>query len=290
MIRTGAQSTWGTIRAMAHTPNVPVPGQSQSVFARVSTQLAVLEKRDWQIWLIVVGTGALVGAAFLALLYPAAILQQGSVVMELRVSRETFVGLAALLILFNSYMITRRLEVRRLREAVISTSIQNELVRLQSFTDPLTEVFNRRALDDMAARYMSRARRLNKPLSFMVIDCDRFKDINTRFGHLTGDFVIAEIAAVLQGAVRGSDAVVRYGGDEFLVILADSGMDGAKIARGRVEKSVEDWNRAGHLADFELGLSVGLSEWHDGQTLDEVLTEADKQMYEVKEVRKRTSA
>ena len=131
MIRTGAQSTWGTIRAMAHTPNAPVPGQSQSVIARVSTQLAALEKRDWQLWLIVVGTGVLVGAAFLALLYPAAILQQGSVVMELRVSRETFVGLAALLILFNSYMITRRLEVRRLREAVISTSIQNELVRLQ---------------------------------------------------------------------------------------------------------------------------------------------------------------
>jgi len=250
----------------------------------------LLEKRDWQLWMIVVGTGALVGAAFLALLYPAAILQQGSVVMELRVSRESFVGLAALLILFNSYMITRRLEVRRLREAVISTSIQNELVRLQSFTDPLTEVFNRRALDDMAARYMARARRLNKPLSFMVSDTDRFKDINTRFGHLTGDFVIAEIAALLQGAVRGSDAVVRYGGDEFLVILSDSGLEGARIARHRVEKSVEDWNRAGHLADFELGLSVGLAEWHDGQTLDEVLTEADKQMYEVKEAHKRASA
>ena len=284
------KSNSGTLQAMAHTTNPQPAGQSESVVARVSTQLLALEKRDWQLWMIVVGTGVLVGAAFLALLYPAAILQQGSVVMELRVSRETFVGLAALLILFNSYMITRRLELRRLREAVISTSIQNELVRLQSFTDPLTEVFNRRALDDMAARYMSRARRLGKPLSFMVIDTDRFKDINTQFGHLTGDFVIAEIAGLLQGAVRGSDAVVRYGGDEFLVILADSGMEGAKIAASRVERSLEDWNRAGHLTGFELGLSVGLAEWHDGQTLDEALTTADKQMYEVKEMHKRTSA
>jgi len=265
-------------------------GQSESVLGRVSAQLAALERRDWQLWLIVAGTGLLVGAAFLALLYPAAILQQGVVRLELQLSREVFVGLAALLILFNTYMITRRLELRRMREAVISTSIQNELVRLQSFTDPLTEVFNRRALDDMAARYMARARRLGKPLSFMVVDTDRFKDINTRFGHLTGDFVIAEIAALLQGAVRGSDAVVRYGGDEFLVILADSAMDGAKIAAGRVEKSVEDWNRAGHLADFELGLSIGLAEWQDGQSLDEALTAADKQMYEVKEAHKRTSA
>jgi diguanylate cyclase (GGDEF)-like protein len=275
---------------MAGAQKTEITGQSESVIARVSAQLSALEKRDWQLWMIVAGTGLLVGAAFLALLFPAAILQQGSVHLELRVSREVFVGLAALLILFNTYMITRRMELRRMREAVISTSIQNELVRLQSFTDPLTEVFNRRALDDMAARYMSRARRLNKPLSFMVVDADRFKDINTRFGHLTGDFVIAEIAALLQGAVRGSDAVVRYGGDEFLVILADSALDGAKIAANRVEKSVEDWNRAGHLEGFELGLSMGLGEWHDGQSLDEVLTEADKQMYEAKEIHKRTSA
>jgi diguanylate cyclase (GGDEF)-like protein len=264
-------------------------GQSESVVARVSQQLAVLEKRDWQMWLIVAGTGIVAGAAFLALLFPAAILHQGNVHLQLIVSREAFVGLAALMILFNTYMITRRLELRRMREAVISTSIQNELVRLQSFTDPLTEVYNRRALDDMASRYMSRARRLGKPLTFMVIDTDRFKDINTQFGHLTGDFVIAEIAALLQGAVRGSDAVVRYGGDEFLVILADSPLEGANVAASRVEKSVEDWNRAGHLPGYELSLSIGLAQWQEGQTLDEILTEADKQMYTVKEARKGSS-
>jgi diguanylate cyclase (GGDEF)-like protein len=266
-----------------------VVGQSDSVVARVSQQLAVLEKRDWQMWLIVAGTGVVAGAAFLALLFPAAILHRGNVHLELIVSREAFVGLAALMILFNTYMITRRLELRRMREAVISTSIQNELVRLQSFTDPLTEVYNRRSLDDMAARFMARACRINKPLSFMVVDADHFKDINTRFGHLTGDFVIAEIAALLQGAVRGSDAVVRYGGDEFLVILADAPLEGAMVAAYRVEKSVEEWNKGGHLAGFDLSLSIGLAEWSPGQTVDQVLTEADKQMYAAKEAHKRTS-
>ena len=264
-------------------------GQSESVVARVSQQLAVLEKRDWQMWLIVAGTGILVGTAFLALLFPAAILHQGSIHLELIVSREAFVGLAALLILFNTYMITRRLELRRMREAVISTSIQNELVRLQSFTDPLTEVYNRRSLDDMAARFMARARRLDNPLTFMVVDADRFKDINTRFGHLTGDFVIAEIAAMLQGAVRGSDAVVRFGGDEFLVILADAALAGALVAANRVEKSVEEWNKGGHLAGFELSLSIGLAEWSPSQTVDQVLTAADQQMYAAKEAHKRAS-
>jgi diguanylate cyclase (GGDEF)-like protein len=264
-------------------------GKSESVIAKVSQQLSAIEKRDWELWIIVAVTGIVVGAGLVALLYPAAILQGGNVHLELRVPREFLVALAAVLILFNMYMITRRMELRRTRERVISGSIQNELIRLQSFTDPLTEVYNRRSLDDMASKYMSRAQRLGKPLTFMVVDTDRFKDINTRFGHLTGDFVIAEIAALLQGAVRGSDSVVRYGGDEFLVILADAPLEGANVAVNRVAKSLEDWNHGGHLKGFELSLSVGLSEWAPGKTLDDVLSEADMKMYAAKEARKKSS-
>jgi diguanylate cyclase (GGDEF)-like protein len=265
-------------------------GKSESVIAKVSRQLSALEKRDWELWFVVAVTGIVASAGLVALLFPAAILRGEDVQFNLVVPRELLVAFAALLVLFNTYMITRRMDLRRIREQVISTSIQNELIRLQSFTDPLTEVYNRRSLDDMASKYMSRAQRLGKPLSFMVIDTDRFKEINTRFGHLTGDFVIAEIAALLQGAVRGSDSVVRYGGDEFLVILADSAREGAEVAVERVAKSVEDWNRAGHLKDFELSLSVGLAEWSTGKTLDDVLSEADTKMYAMKELRKQGSA
>jgi diguanylate cyclase (GGDEF)-like protein len=120
----------------------------------------------------------------------------------------------------------------------------------------------------------------------MVIDADNFKEVNTRFGHLTGDFVLAEIAALLQGAVRGSDAVVRYGGDEFLVILADAPLDGAMIAVNRAERAVDDWNRAGHLQGFKLELSIGLAEWTPGQTLDQVLTAADQAMFAAKAAHK----
>jgi diguanylate cyclase (GGDEF)-like protein len=268
---------------------MPETAHSETILSRVSEQLSALEKRDWQLWLIVVGTGIIASAALLALIFPSAILHQGNIHIDLSVPREVFVGAAAFLVIFNSYMITKRLELRRLRERVISTSIQNELTRLQSFTDPLTEVYNRRALDDMANRYMSRAQRLGKALTFMVIDTDRFKEINTKFGHLTGDFVIAEIAALLRGAVRGSDSVVRYGGDEFLVILADASLEGAKIAVSRVEKSLDDWNKSGQLQDFELSLSMGLGEWSPGQTLDQVLTAADQNMYAIKEARKKAA-
>jgi diguanylate cyclase (GGDEF)-like protein len=266
---------------------MPKEVQSDSILGKVSHQLTALEKRDWELWLIVSGTGILIGAGFIAVAFPSAILHEGSLHFEFDISRELFISLIALIILLNTYIISKRLELRRVRESVISTTIQSELIRLQSFTDPLTEVYNRRMLDDMFSRYVSHAKRTSKPMTLMVIDVDRFKDINTRFGHLTGDFVLAEIAAVLRGAVRGSDAVVRYGGDEFLVFLADSPADGAGVVESRIAKSVQDWNSVGHLANFELSLSVGLGEWKDGMGLDEILNEADQKMYNTKEARKK---
>src|SRR6266404_3890575 len=166
-----------------------------------------------------------------------------------------------------------------MREGLVSATIQNELVRLQSFTDPLTEIYNRRSLDDMATRYIGQARRSHKPLTFLLVDVDRFKQINTRFGHLTGDFVLAEIAAVLKVSTRGSDAVVRYGGDEFLILLADTTQDGAKNVVDRIQVKLEEWNDADHLEGVRVSLSIGIAEWHDGETLDEVLDAADQRMY-----------
>lgn len=256
--------------------------QPESVLAKLSQQLAALEKRDWELWLILAGTGILVGAGLIALLFPAAILKERNLHVEITVSREMFAGLVALLILFNTYVISRRLELRRTREAVVSTTIQSELVRLQSFTDPLTEVYNRRSLDEMARRFMSRAQRLGKPLTFMIIDTDHFKEINTRFGHLTGDFVLAEIAALLRGVVRGTDAVVRFGGDEFLIILSDAPLEGAQVVANRIAKAAEDWGAAGHLPGFKLKLSLGLAEWSEGKILDRILREADENMYAMK--------
>ncbi len=253
------------------------PGES--VLARVSQQLSSLEKRDWELWLIVSATGVLVGAGMLAILFPAAFLKQDNIHFELTVSRQLVLGLFTLLILLNTYIVTRRVELRRLREKLISSTIQNELVRLQSFTDPLTEIYNRRSMEEMSTRFISHAKRLHKPLTFVLIDVDRFKQVNTRFGHLTGDFVLAELAALLRSSVRGSDAVVRYGGDEFLMILANTSMLDAQRVVERIHAYVNDWNKAGHLQNFEVGLSIGMAEWAEGKTLDEILDTADQEMY-----------
>jgi diguanylate cyclase (GGDEF)-like protein len=261
---------------------VELETKPESILTMLSQQLTMLEKRDFEQWVIVVGTGIMVGAGLVAVLFPSAILRNGNVEFEISVSRELFMGLIALLVLFNTYMITTRLKLRRMRVEVISTAIHSELLRLQSFSDPLTEVYSRRALDDMMKKYTSRAERLKNPLSFLMVDVDDFREINSRFGHTTGDFVLLEVATILKSAVRGSDAVVRYGGDEFLIILADAPLEDVEVVMERIERFVQDWNQSGHLKDFKLVLSVGSSQWAPGKTVDQIMGEADRQMYSAK--------
>jgi diguanylate cyclase (GGDEF)-like protein len=257
--------------------------EQESVLGRVSQQLSRLEKRDLELWFVIAFSGLAVSAGLLAVLFPAAFLKRDSFHFEVTVSKEIFMGLVVLLVVLNTYLAFRRFELRRVRERLISTTLQSELVRLQSFVDPLTEVYNRRSLDDMAGRYIAHARRSAKPLTFVIIDVNRFKDINTRFGHLTGDLVLAEVAALLRHSVRGCDAVVRYGGDEFILILADSDSVGAAKVSDRIKFGVREWNKVGHLDKFVLGLSLGVAEWRDGMTLDEALDVADQNMYRAKE-------
>jgi diguanylate cyclase (GGDEF)-like protein len=202
--------------------------------------------------------------------------------LELTVSKELLFGLAALLILLNTYSVSRHIELRRVRRQLIGETLQCEMARLQSFIDPLTEIYNRRSLDEMTRQFISRARRHRENLTLMLADVDHFKQVNTKFGHLTGDVILAEVAGLLKSSTRGSDAVVRYGGDEFLVLLANSSAEGARTIIERIEASLDQWNRAGHVQGFKLSFSIGVAEWSERKTLDDLLDEADRDMYAVK--------
>src|SRR5579864_2633989 len=254
---------------------------NRSTLARVSQQLSRLEKRDWELWVIVSITGIMVSVGLLDLILPGAF--TGDMIdLHIVISRALGVGLFVLLALLNTYLVTKRFEMRRLREQLISSTLQNELIEQQSFTDPLTEIYNRRSLDHIAGQFISQARRRGTPLTFLMVDADNFKQINTKFGHLTGDFVLAELAALLKSSIRGSDAAVRYGGDEFLILLPDTTAAGAENVEKRITLKLDDWNKADNLEGFRLTLSIGAVEWKDGQTLDEILDAADRKMYERK--------
>ena len=108
-----------------------------------------------------------------------------------------------------------------------------------STTDSLTGLFNRRALNDMLIHEIERATRYGTDLSLVLCDIDKFKKINDTFGHTAGDRALLSAAAVLRHSLRKSDIVGRYGGDEFMIILPETSIDGAKRLAEKVRLAVE---------------------------------------------------
>jgi diguanylate cyclase (GGDEF)-like protein/PAS domain S-box-containing protein len=149
--------------------------------------------------------------------------------------------------------------------------------------DPLTGVLNRYALDGMLEREVARSKRYAHPIGFLMIDVNRFKEINDRFGHAMGDKVLQGVAEVLRHNVRDADILVRYGGDEFLVILPET--DGeTEVVKGRILAEVAKRNETNPLLEFPVTLAIGTVHWSpdSGQSVDQALEEADRKMYEDK--------
>ena len=170
-------------------------------------------------------------------------------------------------------------------EAVQRIRLQSEL-RDQATRDPLTGVFNRRYFREAIELEVERSRRSGRPIGFLLIDVDRFKQINDTYGHQTGDVVLREVALFLKGQVRATEMVVRYGGDEFLIVLTDPD-DAIQGIRERVVEALARWNETNRAFDFPVWLSVGGALWDPSgdQSVEEALAKADLRMYEDKRAR-----
>jgi len=158
-----------------------------------------------------------------------------------------------------------------------------ERLALMARRDPLTGVFNRYALEELLRLEAERSSRYEHPVGFLLIDINRFKEINDRFGHLMGDKILQAVAKAIQDQVRGSDVIVRYGGDEFLVILLET--DGeTDLVRERILAEVARRNETTPLVAFPITLAIGSVHWDPAsdKSLEEVLAEADRKMYEDK--------
>ena len=164
-------------------------------------------------------------------------------------------------------------------QAIRRIRLQEELV-MQANHDPLTGLYNRRYFNQVIEAELSRSARYAHPLAFLMIDVNRFKEINDRFGHQMGDDVLQGVAKLLQDAVRDSDLVVRYGGDEFLVVLLEAS-EGVEAVVGRIEAAVAERNRTNRLIPFPVSLAIGSAHWMPAsdEPLESVLAEADQRMY-----------
>ena len=130
----------------------------------------------------------------------------------------------------------------------------------QARTDALTGLANRRALDEELQRRFSECQRTGSPLSVMLLDVDHFKNFNDTHGHRAGDEALRVIAGALRGAMRQMDLVTRYGGEEFLVILPGTAIDGAKLVAERTRQDISQTIFRYDGKDFSLTVSIGVAQ------------------------------
>ena len=149
--------------------------------------------------------------------------------------------------------------------------------------DSLTRACNRHYFERTIADEEARARRYKHPISFLMIDITRFKQINDSYGHKVGDEVLVEVTAILSANVRETDVVVRYGGDEFLIMFPETPGE-ADAARHRILGAIDEMNASGTKFDFPVILALGSAHWDPaaGVTIEDALSYADERMYEHK--------
>lgn len=147
---------------------------------------------------------------------------------------------------------------QKMRLARRFIQLQTEF-RKQALRDPLTNVLNRRAVLDMLEREVLRSRRIGYPLAIAMVDLDDYKRVNDVYGHQAGDAAMAAFAARIESQLRPYDAVGRYGGDEFLVVLSNCRVTQGQVICERIRNAVASSPfRAGTHGDLALSLSAGL--------------------------------
>jgi diguanylate cyclase (GGDEF)-like protein/PAS domain S-box-containing protein len=157
-------------------------------------------------------------------------------------------------------------------------------LRNQATHDTLTGLYNRRYLDEMLAREVQRAARTKSPLSVVMLDIDHFKTFNDTWGHDAGDHVLKEFAAILRSAIRSSDVVCRYGGEEFVLVLPDAEAAGAAMRLEKIRQGIQQHPMTfGGKSLPSVTVSAGVAQQSDvGTNAEELVAAADRALYSAK--------
>ena len=192
-------------------------------------------------------------------------LQRDEAYQALRESREQLAASNAHLMTVN----------RKLEEAT-------HALQVQAMHDSLTGLLNRAAFFEILHQEVARAKRQRTPLTLIMADLDHFKDINDRYGHLTGDVVLREVARRLRAALRTSDVIGRYGGEEFVVAAADCSRGEAAALAERCRLSISGPPIEIPGGSVATTLSCGVASTLDGRESGELLRAADEALYRAK--------
>ena len=164
----------------------------------------------------------------------------------------------------------------------IEAAFHEEIYRL-AIIDGLTQVYNRRYLEEFLDREMSRCRRHGRPMCVIMFDIDNFKQINDQFGHLSGDYVFRSIADKLKRRIRHEELLARYGGDEFMIILPETDLDDAVKFGEIIRQSVDILPLSFDGWKIPVTVSLGVGRYdHKMTQVSELIAIADSALYRAK--------
>ena len=164
-------------------------------------------------------------------------------------------------------------------------------VKELAIKDGLTGLYNRRYFEEQIQKELERSHRYNNDLSFLILDIDHFKSVNDTYGHLNGDEILKEMAEIIDDSSRNIDIPIRYGGEEFVIILPETSLEGAHVIANRLRKRVanHEFLLTGKVAKdtphIQITVSIGISHLMDGEEIaaEELVERGDKALYYAKE-------
>jgi len=184
----------------------------------------------------------------------------------------------------NTHINLRRKE-QELQKALDEVIRQQKLFKKLSITDDLTRLYNRRHLNTILSQEFQRSKRHNNDLSCLMLDLDHFKQVNDKYGHEFGDKVLRAFASILEEFIRSSDFAFRFGGEEFLLLLPETNIEGAvqvgeKIRLRMAQKKITERHI---LATVLVSVGVASVHCHHPATGNDLIAYADKALYTAKE-------
>ncbi len=159
---------------------------------------------------------------------------------------------------------------------------QSRLSKL-AMTDPLTGLYNRRHIIDVANYEATQQGRNSSQLSFIIADIDHFKRINDTYGHETGDAMLVAVSQAIRSSVREQDSVSRWGGEEFLIVLPDTGLENAVLVANRIREKIAAINIAVEKKTITASVTLGVSSYHPGESISKAIARADELLYKGKD-------
>ncbi len=179
--------------------------------------------------------------------------------------------------------IFRRNELVGLRGILIDITerkrMEEELKRL-SVTDNLTQAYNRTKFEEVIKREIKRTKRNSRPLSVAMFDIDHFKEVNDAYGHDIGDYVLKTLSQIAQKNIRDIDYLIRWGGEEFIVIALDTDLRGAEMMAGKIRHAIENY-RFDKVS--RVTVSFGVTQFKEDDTEDSFMKRVDDALYKAKE-------